>query len=389
MSLRVLFAIHGPGDPRTAVHRTATTKAEYMRTRGHEVDVLSADDLRWAPPRLDPLCLPPVLAGRRLSGYDVVVFHSYLGYVFHTCRPLLDPQRHPATITSFHGLEPLYFRALDAEADRSGAPLSGRYRLLHGALMPHLLRWTCRASDAVFCLNSNEARFVTGAGWAALERTYVLPNGAEADCFIERPPRRGVSELLFVGQWLPAKGVRYLVDAFTTLAASRDVRLSCVGTGAPAPVVLAAFPEAVRPRVRVVPSVDRAGLYAALRAADLFVFPSLSEGFSKALLEAMAAGLPVVATPVGAGADLLRDGENALVVPPSDAPALAHAVGRYMDDEDGLAPRLGAGARATAGRYRLDDVCRQWTDCVEAVVARRLDERLRHRHRMGRPDVVG
>jgi glycosyltransferase involved in cell wall biosynthesis len=100
----------------------------------------------------------------------------------------------------------------------------------------------------------------------------------------------------------------------------------------------------------------------------------------------MAAGLPVVATPVGAGADLLRDGENALVVPSSDAPALAHAVGRYMDD-DGLAARLGAGARATAGRYRLDDVCRRWTDCVEAVVARRLDARVRHR--MGRRDVVG
>jgi glycosyltransferase involved in cell wall biosynthesis len=386
MSLRLLFAIHGPGDPRTAVHRTVTTKADYLRARGHDVDVLSADDLRWGAARLDPLCLPPVLAGRRLSGYDAVVFHSYLGYVFHASRALLDPHRRPATITSFHGLEPLYFQALEAEANRSGAPLSGRYRLMHGAVMPHLLRWTCRASDAVFCLNSNEARFVTDEGWAPAERVYVLPNGVEPECFVERPTRRVVSELLFVGQWLPAKGVRYLVEAFSALAVSRDVRLSCVGTGAPAAVVLAAFPEAVRPRVRVVPSVDRAGLYAALTAADLFVFPSLSEGFSKALLEAMAAGLPVVATPVGAGADLLRDGENALVVPSSDAPALAHAVGRYMDD-DGLAARLGAGARATAGRYRLDDVCRRWTDCVEAVVARRLDARVRHR--MGRRDVVG
>ena len=87
----------------------------------------------------------------------------------------MEPGARPltATITSFHGLEPIYFRALDAEANRSGSPLSTRYRLMHGTVMPHLLRWTCRASDAVFCLSSNEARFVTGQVFGVNGGTYL------------------------------------------------------------------------------------------------------------------------------------------------------------------------------------------------------------------------
>lgn len=383
MTLRVLFAIHGPADERTAVYRTVLTKANYMRASGHRVDLLAADDLRWLSPRLDPLCLPTTLLTRGVTGYDVAVFHSYLGYAFHALRPVLDPGRRTVTITSFHGLEPLYFAALSNESARAGHPLSARYRLMHGRLMPRLLRATCRASDAVFCLNSNEERYLVDQRWAPADRVHVLPNGIEPEGFVDRTPRRAARALLFVGQWLPAKGLRYLVDAFTALAACEDVRLTCLGTGAGEAVVSAAFPAHVRDRVRVVASAGRAEIYDALRAADVFVFPTLSEGFSKALLEAMAAGLPVVATPVGAGADLLRDGDNGLVVPPGDARAVASAVTRYLRDPE-LAARHGAAARATAERYRLDTVCREWAHRLYAV----MDRRSREGGWEGRRDVV-
>ena len=342
-----------------------STYADYLRRAGHEADLLAADDLRWASPRLDPFFLPPALALRRLSRYDAVVFHSYLGYAFHALRAALDPRGRLATVTSFHGLEPLYFRALAGEAARAGQPLSARYRWVHGTMMPRVLRATCRASDAVFCLNSTEASYLVAKGWAAGDRVKVVPNGVEPESFLDRPARPPGRELLFVGQWLPAKGIAYLAQAFATLAAHADVRLTCVGTGAPRDVVIAAFPEHVRARVRVVPSVDREGLYDALRAADVFVFPSLSEGFSKALLEAMAAGLPIVTTPVGAAVDLLQDGRNALLVPPADAAAAAAAVRRYLEDGE-TARRHGAAARATAERYRLDTVCREWAASVAA-----------------------
>jgi glycosyltransferase involved in cell wall biosynthesis len=372
--LRVLFSIHGPADERTAVYRTVSGYAAHLREYGHAVDLLTADDLRWTTPRLDPICLPPALASRKLTRYDVVVFHSYLGGVFHGLRPFIDPGRRTVTVTSFHGLEPLYFRALEEEGLRAGQPLSGRYRLLHGVLMPHLLRATCRASDAVFCLNSLEEKYLVAEGWAQPDRVHVLPNGIEGDGFIAREPRTRLRELLFIGQWLPAKGIRYLVQAFTAIAPRGDVRLTCLGTGAAADVVAAAFPAEVRERVRVVPSAGRAEVYEALRHADVFVFPTLSEGFSKALLEAMAASLPVVATAAGAGADVLRHEHNSLVVPVADAPAVAAAVNRYFDDPP-LAARHGAAARATAEGYRLEHACREWARHLCAVVDRHVRER--------------
>jgi glycosyltransferase involved in cell wall biosynthesis len=378
MSLRVLFAIHGPASARTAVYRTVATKTEYLRRHGHDAEVMAAEHVRWTSHRLDPLCLPPALALKRLASYDVVVFHSYLGWAFHAARPLLDSAAHVVTVTSFHGLEPLYFHAVSDEAARTGHRLSSRYRILQGVVMPRLLRATCRASDAVFCLNSAEAAFVVDRGWAATDRVHVLPNGVEDESFVARAPRSQRRELLFIGQWLPAKGTAYLVEAFADVARSADVRLTCIGTGASADVVTAAFPGDVRARVHVVPSLDRDGVYQALRAADVFVFPTLSEGFSKALLEAMAAGLPIVATGVGAAVDVLQHGQNALLVPPASAPAVTAAVRRYLEDE-GLSRRLGDAARAAAERYRLDHVCQQWLNRIVEVVHRKA----------GRPVAVG
>lgn len=85
-----------------------------------------------------------------------------------------------------------------------------------------------------------------------------------------------------------------------------------------------------------------------LRGFDAFVLPSLAEGISNTILEAMATGLPVVATNVGGNPDLLRDGETGLLVPRSDPEALAHALRTYIDDPT-LAARHGR-----AGRERVE-----------------------------------
>jgi glycosyltransferase involved in cell wall biosynthesis len=369
--MRVLFAIHSPADEGTAVFRTVRKRAEALRERGHEADLLTAGDLRQlGPERLDPLLLPPALCRRQLSRYDAVVFHSHLGWAFHAGRPWLDPGRRVVTITSFHGLEPMYHEALRQEMVRRGTPLSARFRLLHGHVMPRLLRFSCRQSDAVFCLNSQEAQYLADHGWAAPDRIHRLPNGVEPACFIDRAPSARVRRLLFVGQWLPAKGTRDLVDAFTALAGRADLDLACVGTGTPEATVLADFPDAVRGRVRVRPRVDRDELHAELARADLFVFPTLSEGFGNALLEAMAASLPIVTTPFGAAVDLLRDGVNAAVVPPADAAALAARIEALMADGPARAA-LGRAAHTTARHYETRHVNERFAEVFTHVMEKR------------------
>ena len=390
MNMRVLFAIHGPADEGTAVYRSVRHRVDALREHGHHADLLAAGDLRGrGPARLDPLLLAPALSRRRLASYDAVVFHSHLGWAFHAARPWLDPERRVVTITSFHGLEPIYYSALGRELARRGERLSSRFRLLHGHVLPRLLRFSCRQSDAVFCLNTPEVEYLTSHAWAVPDRIYRLANGVEADCFMDRMPAARVRRLLFVGQWLPAKGTRDLIEAFSALSGRADLELACVGTGAPEAQVLADFPEAVRGRVRVRPRVDRGALHAELAHADLFVFPSLSEGFSNALLEAMAASLPIDATPVGAAADLLRDGVNAAVVPAADAAALTARIESLLMHADARAA-LGRAAQATAREYEMRQVndrfvqqlmhVMEWRPLARTPAAEAAESQQRWRH---------
>ncbi|HEY7185093.1 MAG TPA: glycosyltransferase family 4 protein [Vicinamibacterales bacterium] len=367
--MRILICTHAPANERTAVYRSISDRAQFLRTKGHVVDILTADDLMTRRvPRLDPLLLPIAVAPR-VAHYDVVLFHSYLGWAFHLLRHWFDPAKRVKTITSFHGLEPLYQQALSDEYTRQGLRLSARYRLLHHVIVPWLLRASCRRSDALFCLNTNEVAYVTQHRWADRDRVHLTSNGVAPECFVTRTHRPHARRLLFVGQWLPAKGTRYLVDAFAELASRRDVELVCAGTGAPSDVVLSAFPVDARSHVRVVPTMNRDGLYRELVDADLFVFPSLSEGFSCALLEALAAGLPTIATRAGAAADLLKHDDNAVVIPFADAHAIVAAVDRLIDDR-ARRQHLSAAARSTAMRYTLDKACASFAGDVCAIATK-------------------
>jgi len=371
MSLRILFATHAPADTRTAVYRSVAQQARHLQSEGHEVDLVTRNDLAspvWA--RLDPIVLPILLAVRDLSRYDVVVFHSYLGWAFHLLRRWLDPRKRVATLTWFHGLEPLYHRAVSEEYRRANRTISHRFRLLHHVLLPRLLKQSCRRSDAVLCFNSLEADYLVTHGWAKSDRVHRVSNGVEMDCFLSRRHRSVGRRLLFIGQWLPAKGTRYLVDAFTALAALSDFELACVGTGATVEAVQQEFPATVRSRVTVLPRVDREELYEQLQLADVFVFPTLSEGFSCALLEAMAAELPVVTTPVGAAVDILDGGQNGVLVPCADVTALAAAVARMGGDAHTRAA-LGLSARQTALRFTLRASCVDFASRIYDVVSRR------------------
>jgi glycosyltransferase involved in cell wall biosynthesis len=109
--------------------------------------------------------------------------------------------------------------------------------------------------------------------------------------------------------------------------------------------------------------VHREGLLECHAEADIFVFPSLYEGFGLALLEAMASALPIVTTAVGVAADALRDREDAVLVPKRDPAALVGAVERLIADQ-ALRERLGAAARRRALDYRERDRVRELADTL-------------------------
>ena len=152
-----------------------------------------------------------------------------------------------------------------------------------------------------------------------------------------------------VGRMDPVKDQRLLARAFVRALELRPdardrLRLAMVGDGPTRREVeelLAAHRVA---ELAWVPG-ERSDIPAAMRSMNCFVLPSLGEGISNTILEAMACGLPVIATRVGGNAELVDDGVTGMLVPPADAEALARALLRYMDAPD-LAARHGAEGRA-------------------------------------------
>ncbi len=298
---------------------------------------------------------------RNGRAFDVAIGHSYVGWLtsFWRGRPF-------RMVTAFHGLEPLFYRELAIDMRREGRPLRWPFRGLHGWLVPQMCRASCRRSDAVFCLNRAEAAYLARHRWAVPDRVAVVPHGVPAAFFIDREPRPAARVLLFVGQWLPTKGTRELAEAFTAVASRRPgIRLWCAGTIRDEASVRSAFPDWVRPQVDVFPRLDQGELVDRYRQADVFVFPSHFEGFGRVLLEAMAAALPIVTTPVGAAADLLTPDADAVLVPLRDSGALVVALERLVEDPD-LRARLGQAAQARARGFELPR--------VNAAKARRLED---------------
>ena len=188
------------------------------------------------------------------------------------------------------------------------------------------------------------------------EREVVLPPGfAGPDNFLVGT----------VGRLEAIKDQLTLVRAFGEMCARRPednrLRLLLVGDGSlQAEIEALATSEGIRDRVWLAGS--REDVVPLLSAMDVFVLPSLAEGISNTILEAMACGLPVVATRVGGNAELVVDGETGLLVPRADPQAMAEALLRYLDD-DSLRSRHGTAARQRAvENFSIDGMVRNYQD---------------------------
>lgn len=156
-----------------------------------------------------------------------------------------------------------------------------------------------------------------------------------------------------IGRMAEVKDYPGLVEAFIRLCRSREdaagLRLVMVGEG-PAREICQAMLDAAGLSAQAWLPGDRSDTPEWLRAFDLFVLNSLGEGISNTILEAMATGLPVLATRVGGNPELVLPGETGLLLPPGEPDTLAQAMGAYVDDQ---ARRIKEG-HAARGRIERD-----------------------------------
>ena len=208
-----------------------------------------------------------------------------------------------------------------------------------------------------------------------IDRMTVVPVGVDHTVFRPQPDVDPVPGRIMVtsSSDVPMKGLVPLLEAVAKLRTERDIELVVIGNPRPDGRVAKAIERLdLAPIVRCVSGITDDELARNYAQAEVAVVPSLYEGFSLPAIEAMACGVPLVATTGGALPEVVgTDGVTGLLVAPDDPGALAAAIARLLDDAD-LRRRLGAAGRervlgrftwqvtaaGTAAEYRalLDDV---------------------------------
>lgn len=348
----------------------ATETAIALARRGHTVHVFS-DEL---PGRMDPH--PPALASQlvfhpvsppsypqlkqspytlaltskivevaRRERLDVVHAHYAVPHAVaaHLARQVLiaedGPAAAPRIVTTLHGTDITL-----VGSDPSFLPLT-RFSIAASDAVTTPSRWLARATHDV--LGVPEAIAID-----------VIPNFVDVDRFTpaadgDRAARpRDVPVVVHVSNFRPLKRIDDVIDVFARVRGARPARLRLIGDGPERARVEAAI--AARGLGADVELLgERADLPALLRSADVFLLPSEMESFGLAALEALACGVPVVASAVGGLPEVIDEGVVGYLRPVGDVAAMAEAVGRLLDDEP-LRRRLGAaGRRLAETRYAL------------------------------------
>jgi phosphatidyl-myo-inositol alpha-mannosyltransferase len=217
-----------------------------------------------------------------------------------------------------------------------------------------------RRLAATIAVSNAAARFLRSA-LPQLEPT-VIPNGVAVERFssarpLAWPPGRRIA---WAHRLDPQKGFTVMVEVFRIVANDRDdVWLSVVGDGRDRGAV-ESLPGGLRQRVMMLGTLDHAVVPAVLAGADVAVAAATGqESFGYSIVEAMAAGVPVVATEIEGYREVATDGVDALLVPPNDPDALAAAIGRVLDDPALRASLVEAGSRRAASF--------DWSTVVERV----------------------
>ncbi len=356
--MKILLLSHSPNDPDGGASRIYHLLTRELTERGHEVDVRHQEDYGVPAGRLPrllvertamPQWLSRAAVRARPEAHDVVMSSSGMAYpLFQRLRATPGPR--PALVSHVHGLAIYDHGVTLAEARLGHFPASPAYRLVTA---PFADRWEYRgvaAADVTVVQNLRDLGQLKPRGEITYIPAAVHPEHLAESADIRPLDQRAPGQLLWFGTWETRKGAWYIPAAFRMLRAVRpDARLLVGGTGKSQEEIAGHFAPEDRDAVTVLPRVSRAEQIRLMNESQVFLFPSLSEGFGLALPEAMCFGLAAVTTLVGFGADHLTDRVDARVVL-----ATSEHIGRALIDlvqDDDARQRMATRGRELARSF--------------------------------------
>lgn len=224
---------------------------------------------------------------------------------------------------------------------------------------------------SAFCIAVSMAvkRYFEKAG---VKNIAVIPNGIDLSRFqgqfrLKSRERFGLQSefaVMTVARLEKVKGIRFLIDAVRSLSC----KLLIIGDGSERKnLELQVTSYKLQDKVRFLGQVENEKVPEYLTAADCFVLPSLREGFGIAILEAMAAGAPVVASDIGGIPDIIENGVTGLLSEPGNPESIAKAIGRIYSDP-ALAKNLVESAKARLSQYDWQNIARQTKEIYRKAV---------------------
>lgn len=351
------------------LERVVVDLAIAQRDHGHRVAVFSLTDTAGLGPELEAAGIP-VIAGGKRAGFDLRLLSRLRGAV--------DAQG--ADIVHSHNFVPSYQAALAIAAWlRARAVLVNTCHNMGGRLARPRLRLLYRLSLArtarVAGVGRQVAEHLVASRLAPAGRVSAVRNGVPlppAATATSRSQARAALGLpadalvvACVGRLVPLKNHRLLLDQVQELAAAFPrLHVVLLGDG-PEREALERQALSLGIAQRILFAGTRRDVSTLLPGIDVFALPSLTEGLSIALLEACAAGLPVVASAVGGNPEIVRHGQTGLLVPVDDGDALRAALLRILGDRP-LRHALGLAARDWVTAHASIDAMRRSYDRLYA-----------------------
>ena len=320
--------------------------AEKLSELGHEVEVMSCENTPYLPVRglanpsfIVTSSIKATLKKLRGSRYDVVHAHNVPSAL---AMRVIGGRR----ILTLHGVFSEQVEYLHG----------GIYGRIAGFLEDKALEW----ADVITAVSRKTAEH-----YRAVKRVDVkhVPNAIDLRDLPDEEERLYSPQVIFVGRLSAEKGVDVLIRAFRRL--DLDAHLLIVGEG-PEREKLEALASGDA-RIHFLGYKPRPEALKLLKGSDVFVLPSIHEGLSTALLEAMALGVPVVASRTGGNEELVEDGVTGILVPRNDPQALMRAIKTLLEDSE-LAKTLARKARLVVkSNYSWDVVIQRYVEIYQGL----------------------
>ncbi len=266
---------------------------------------------------------------RQRNSYDIIHCHILQGF-------------HSAVAMLFK----LFFKKKVIIKVAASGPLSA-FKMLKNVLFGKFLLKKIKYADRIIAVCSQSKQEALQEGFPP-SSVIQIPNGVDTRLFIPAPYNKAnTGKIIFVGRLDFMKGVHVLLKAFRKLKEEGlQAHLDIFGDGPERDkLIRMAGDLSVNDSVSFCGEVKE--VVRCLQESTIFVLPSLSEGLSNVILEAMSCGLSVVATRAGGTTDIIKDGVNGLLVDPENSDQLFDAMKKLLNNHD-LAEKLGAEARRTA-----------------------------------------